>query len=273
MKYNVYIDESGEAGIDKVRDGNRPGASPYFVLGAVVCQPTAEVFAKNTVQDFKDQIGKTSCKHATDLDHFEKVLFARNLGALPVRYFGVISKKETLSNYKDTIDGNPQHYYNKCLKYLLEIICRYLKKYVDSPDDLRIVLEHRNHDYDTMYRFLQKVKDKPIYPQSRVLQILNPFAISTKPKGEDDMLEIADFVAHAIFQITNRSKSNFWIPEPRYLSELSSRFAGDSDGRLLNAGLKCIHNLDQIGLDPEIVKFLRACRVKSPSGTPAQKKK
>lgn len=264
--FTAYIDESGEPGISKIRDSlNNHGASPYFVLGAVVCQPTAEVYAKNSLERFKEDIGKTRWKHATDLTHSEKVYLGRELGRLPVRYFAVISNKKTLKGYKGQIESDAQKFYNKCLKYLLELICGYIGPHISNAEDFSVVLEKRNHDYDRMIRYLSAVKKKPIYLQSNALRNLNPFAISTRAKGEEDMVEIADFVAHAVYQLTNRSKSNFGIPEPRYFTELSSRFSGDSNNRVLGTGIKCIHDLDSLQLDLDIVQTIRKLRVKAPA--------
>jgi len=96
MKYTVFIDESGEAGIAKVRNDKNPGASPYFVLGAAVFQNASELHARKVLFEIKDKIGKTSWKHATDLNHADKVYLGRKLGKLPTRYFAVISNKDTL---------------------------------------------------------------------------------------------------------------------------------------------------------------------------------
>lgn len=221
MSFTVYIDESGEAGISKVRDESNPGASPYFVLGAVVCQPTAEVHAANAMDQIRQAIKRKSWAHATDLNHHEKVFLAREISRLPVRYFATISFKKTLSGYKGQISGNAQKYYNKCVVYLLESIFSYLAAHLVAGADVRIIFERRNHDYDAMLRYLQKVKNNPIYPQSKVLKHLNPFSISSKLKGEDPMLDIADFVAHAVYQCTNRTPQNFGIPEPRYFRRLA----------------------------------------------------
>ncbi|KJS40441.1 MAG: hypothetical protein VR71_23125, partial [Roseovarius sp. BRH_c41] len=103
MKYTIFIDESGEAGIANVRQESKPGASPYFVLGAAVLQPASQIQARKVLYDFKNTIKKSAWKHATDLNHTEKVYLARLLGKLPVRYFAVISNKATLNDYKDTI--------------------------------------------------------------------------------------------------------------------------------------------------------------------------
>lgn len=263
--FTAYIDESGDAGISKIRQDDKPGSSPYFVLGAVVCQPTAEVFVKNKLEEFKNDIKKSSWKHATDLGHAEKVYLAREMGKLPVRYFALISNKETLKGYKENIGHDPHKFYNKCVKYLIELICRYLQPHVSSPDNFRVVLERRNHDYDAMIRYLQVVRNKPIYEQSKVLNNFNPFSVSTLAKGESEMLEVADFVAHAVFQLTNRVPSNYGIPEPRYFVEISSRFAGNMKNRPLGAGIKCIHDLDSLNLDRDIVKIIRSVQVRPAS--------
>ena len=265
LKFNVYIDESGEAGIGKVRSNTSGGASPYFVMAAVVCQPTAEVLAKNVFQDARDIIGKKRWKHATDLGHRQKVYLAKELNRLPVRFFAVISRKETLGDYGSEIKHDPHKFYNKCAQYLLENICLYLGPHLESDDDLNVYFEQMNHDYDAMRRFLGKVKENPIYSQSKSLKSLNPFGISTLKKGESEVMEIADFVAHSLYQCVNLSEKNFQITEPRYFSELSSRFAGDKQGNPIGTGLKFVHNLGSMELEAEIEELFRGTRVALPS--------
>ncbi|MFN3662607.1 DUF3800 domain-containing protein [Yoonia sp.] len=264
MKFNVYIDESGEAGIARVRDGSSTGASPYFVMAAVVCLPTAEVLAKNALSDAKDRIRKKNWKHATDLGHTQKVFLAREINRLPVRFFAVISNKKTLGGYKTDIHGSADKFYNKCAQYLLENICSYLAPHLSSEQDLSVYFERMNHDYDAMRRFLVKVRDKPIFPQSRSLKNLNPFGVSTLKKGENEMLDIADFVAHAVYQCANVTESNFGIPEPRYFREISSKFAGDELGCPVGIGLKFIHNLKSMGFEPEVEAMFRDVKVVPP---------
>ncbi|WP_425041167.1 DUF3800 domain-containing protein [Primorskyibacter sp. S187A] len=265
MKFRVFVDESGQTGITKVRSKNSPGASPYFVMGAVVCEPTSEVHLANAIAQFKKEIRKKSWKHASDLGHFEKVLLARELSRLPIRYFATISLKETLGEYKEDIDNDPHKYYNKCLKYLLEQIFGYLGPRLTSCNDVDVILEERNHDYDAMYRYLEKVKRNPLHPNSIALSKMNPFAISVMKKGEAPGLEVADFVAHAVFQCANASASNYGIPEPRYFREMVSRFAGDKSGRVLGVGVKCIHSINQVSLQLEVRKILETACAQLPS--------
>ena len=264
MTFTVFVDESGEAGILKVRDKERPGASQYFVLGAMVAQNAAQVHARKILNDVKNRISKKKWKHATELDHSSKVFLAREMSCLHVRYFAVISNKFTLGQYKDFIESDPQKFYNKCLSYLLERVCLYLSQFGVGEADVNVVLEERNHNYDSMLRYLGKLRENPIYEQSKSLRLLNPFSIVSKKKGEEDCLEMADFVAHAVYQCANKTPANYYIPEPRYFKEISTRFAGDASGRVLGVGLKCIHDLSSLELDEDIVALFRQTRAQLP---------
>lgn len=182
------------------------------------------------------------------------------MSQLHVPFFGVISNKETLGKYKDLIESGPQKFYNKCLIYLLEAVCNYLRRFNARPEDLSVVLEARNHDYDKLIRYLITVRDNPIYPESRSLVVMNPFSISTRKKGEDDCLEYADFVAHSLFQCVNKAPCNYFIPESIYYQELSRRFGCDSSGLIVGHGLKFIQKIEDMKLDDEIRKMFETTR-------------
>jgi hypothetical protein len=126
MPFTIYVDESGEAGISKVRDGKKPSASPYFVLGAAVLQPAGKIAAKRMLDGCDAKLGKKKWRHATDLDHPSKVLLTREMAKIHVRYVSGMSNKGILGEYRDIIENDPQKFYNKCLKYLLERVCGYL---------------------------------------------------------------------------------------------------------------------------------------------------
>jgi hypothetical protein len=262
MKFTVFIDESGETGISKVRTDETGGASPFFVMAAVVAQHADLETSRSSIENFRARIGKKKWKHATDLGHNEKVLLARTLGKLPVRYFAVLSKKETLDEYGERIEHDPHKYYNKCFKYLIERVLIYLQQYNVSEHDISVILERRNHDYGMMISFISTVKQNPIYSESKALKNFNPYCISTLKKGEDDMLEIADFVSHAVFSLVNKTKTNYGIPEPRYFQEICSRFGGNAKHEIVGSGIKCIHSLKGLQLDTEITEILKSARSK-----------
>lgn len=269
MSCTVYIDESGETGVSKIRGADGRGASPYFVMGAVVMRRASQIEAGRLLETLQADFKKTKrWKHATDLSHSQKVHFAKELARMKVRFYGLISNKYTLEEYADQIDWEPHKFYNKCIKYLLEVVASDLNRFGTDYHEPRIVVESRNHDYDALRRFLNKVKENPIYPQSKALEIVNPFSLIAKAKDEEDLLRIADFVSHSIYSCINKTPENFGNPETRYWRELSGRFATDSNGKIIGAGLKCIHSIDQLELEQDVSEmFLRA------RGTPTIQKR
>lgn len=253
MTCTIYIDESGDTGVRVLRGPNKRGSSEYFTMGAVAVQPATGIAARKLLLRLQDDFKKTRpWKHATDLNHTQKLHFCRELSKLHIRYFGLISRKPTLGEYADRIDHDPHKFYNKCAKYLLEMIGGYLTSVSGKLTEPRIVFEDRNHDFDAMRRYLGKVKENPLHPKSRQLASINPFAIINESKSNEDLLRLADLVSHAIYSCVNKTPDNFEIVEPRYLEELSGRFAASTSGSVLGIGLKCIHSVEDLELDPVI---------------------
>lgn len=265
MGFTVLIDESGDTGISKLRSEARGGSSPFFVMGAIVFNRSTEMLARKKLNELQTLFGKKKLwKHAADLNHAQKVKFSKEIAAMKCRTYGLISYKPTLADYASEIDWDPHKFYNKCIKYLLEIIFRDLSEFQPTWDGQRIVVEQRNHDYDALRRYLSKVKDNPIYPQSKVLTHLNPFSITQKDKSEEDLLRFADFVSNALYSCVNLTPDNFSIPEPRYLKEISGRFGASASGEVLGTGIKCIHRLEDMKIKSEIREILLGLRAMPP---------
>lgn len=255
----VLIDESGEAGITRVRGKSGGGSSPYFVLAAALV-PSEE---KEKATEALKHASKTLVKkwaHATDLSHAQTVFWARSAASLNMRYFAVISKKSTLEGYADRIKKNPDMFYNKCAVYLLEKVGKYLIAKGLEKETPEVCFERRNHDYDRLRRYVVAIKDRPIHPEAKYLRVFNPFAFYERSKEEEPLLRFADLVAHATYQCANKTRSNFDIPEPRYFVELSKRFGADKHGNILGHGLKCIHSLEDLGLDKDVSDLLKSLR-------------
>lgn len=257
MKCYVYVDESGDLGIKSFRADGSIGASPYFVLAAAVMPNAARMAARTLLDSVHTSIPKT-WKHATDLNHMQTVFFCRRAATLNIRFFAVISNKSTLNEYAEEIEWNPHKFYNKCSHYLLECVGKYMVTNGFTSDFPDVVFEDRNHDFDTLIRYTQKIKDKPHHPNASYMRHFNPMAFVTRAKHEEPLLKFADLAAHAVYQCVNKIEKNFGITEPRYLDELSSRFGCDQKGVVLGTGIKCIHTLDDLNLDQEIhTKFQR----------------
>lgn len=260
MSCIVYIDESGDAGIRKVRSNGSKGASPFFVISAAVIPKSHLESSKNCLIEVEKCIGR-QWKHATDLNHSQKVYFCRQAASLNLRMFSVISNKDTLGDYRQNIDEDPHKFYNKCTVYLLECVGQYLKGkglFESEPD---VVFENRNHNFDALRRYVSKIKDNPIHERAKLVQCFNPFGFVERAKNEEPLLKFADLVAHATYSCVNKSKANYSITETRYIREMQKRFGADSKGKVLGNGLKCIHSLEKLHLDADVeaeLKMLKA---------------
>lgn len=261
MACTVLIDESGDTGISTIRSAGKGGSSDYFTMGAVVLQEATAVKAVGVLGQLEHRFRKKKpWKHATELNHSQKLLLCKEMSKMHARFFGVISYKPTLGEYANEIGWEPDKFYNKCAKYLLEIVGSYLASVDANLLEPQIIFEQRNHNYDAMIRYLSKVKETPLYAQSSSLEAINPFAITNKKKSEEPLLRLADMVSHALYCCVNKTPDNFQITESRYLRELSARFAADQRGRVVGAGIKPIHSLNELALDEEVEKELVGLR-------------
>lgn len=263
--YTVFIDESGEAGIAKVRSGSQGGASPYMTLGAVLIPNRLRKNIENTLITVAFDIKKKTL-HCAELNHYQILHFIRQLTPCRMRLFGVISRKETLGSYKDAISADSSMYYNKCAQYLLERVGWFMESRRIKPHQLDIIFEKANIDYDIMSNLLHSCQHRPLHENTKKLQNIDISRISTKRKSEEPLLQIADLVAHSLYKCVNKSEKNFNILEPRYIKELSPHFFGQPGSNLvLGAGLYCVHSPRDVQLEPEIEELISSLVARPPA--------
>ncbi|UYY78664.1 DUF3800 domain-containing protein [Sphingomonas sp. R1] len=207
--------------------------------------------------------------HCSNLDHFQKLHFIRRLSKHKKRLFGVISYKKTLGGYKDAIDDNHKLYYNKCAQYLLERVGSFMKENDIPSNNLNIVFEEGNFDYDKLRGLLYTCQRNPKHPNTALLSHIEVENISVKAKPEEPLLQMADLVAHALYKCVDKQDKNHFISEPRYLRELSPRFFGDPKTRsVAGAGLYLVHKIDDLDLDPEVKEVILAMLAEPRSNSP-----
>ncbi len=251
-KYTLYVDESGDIGIERIRGNGQGGATPYLTLGAVLVNNDHEEALKTKLQEIEQKIGKNSL-HCNELNHAQKTYFARTIAQEEITLFGLISNKSTLAGYAQLIDGDVRKYYNKCAIYLLERVGAYLKEKEIAAGDLTICFEEGPFDYGKLCNFIRACQRNPFHANARLLQNINSYDLAPYPKEDKPLLQIADLVAHALFKSADRHDGNYNIPEPRYLNEIHERFYCDQDTlRIEGTGLKSIQNLYQLQLDPAV---------------------
>lgn len=261
LPYTLFVDESGEPGIVKVRSVESDGSSPYMTLGAVLIRSNDRDAIQATIDELKSDFKKSDL-HCSKLRHFQKLHMIKKLQYHKMKFFGTISKKETLGVYKDRISNDSDLYYNKCAQYLLERVGWFLENSGIDSKDVDIVFEKGNFDYEKMRNFIRKCQKNPMHHLTRKLSCIDANRIVAKSKDEDQLLQTADMVAHALFKIVDDSHRSFGITETRYANDLSKNFFADPvTGKIVGAGIYCVHSAEKLGLSPENTNFLNELRV------------
>ncbi len=257
MKYRVVIDESGEAGIKKIRTDTSPGASPYLTLGAAFYPIDQEEKIIRTLDEAKKILGKDDL-HCSKLDHFSKIRYIRTIKNCKFLSFGTISDKSTLGAYKNSIDEDSRKYYNKCSQYLLEQIGRMLKEHSTDPKEVEIVFEEGTFDYEKLRSLISRCQQNPIHENTKLLNFIVVKNITQRPKADLPTLTIADLLAHSLYKCVHKSSTNYQITEFRYIEELRSKFYADAETKfILGHGIKCIHDIRKLRIDDDIAEKLR----------------
>lgn len=256
-KYTIFIDDSGDAGVEKVRTHNTPGASEFLTLGAVLMVTKNFQSHRDLLFEIKGAMNKNDiqCKN---LNHFQKVYFAKKLASVNhIICFGVISKKSTLGNYAKRIENDSTKFYNKCCLYLFEMIGRFLRDSGISMDEIDFVMEEGNFQYQALRSYLRRCRDNPQYATSKMLAFLNPDNIIQVPWKDEELLTYADLVTHSLYKAVDKPASCLHQNETRYLNELKTKFVkSKSDGKIVGYGLKVIHKVSHLDLDDETSTFL-----------------
>lgn len=264
-RFTIFIDESGEAGISKVRSKTFGGASPYMTLGASLISNRSRKATENTLEKITEEIGKKSL-HCSQLNHYQLLHFVRAISRRKMRLFGVISRKATLGSYKETIDDDSNMYYNKCAQYLLERVAWFMEARGIPPENLDIIFEKANVNYDKMRNLLWACQTNPKHPATKRLNNIVLSRIKVKKKGDEPLLKVADLVAHALYKAVDKQDQNFEIPEPRYLRELAPHFFGNPKTQaVIGAGIYCVHSTDDLKLDEDVKDVLDNMKASKPS--------
>lgn len=259
-KYTLYIDESGQAGISRIRSDSVPGASPYMTLGGVLVRNQDKEHLANLLEKIAECIGKEDL-HCNGLRHEQKVYFAREVSKQEIVLFGVISKKSTLGWYGSMIGSNHVKYYNKCGQYLLERVGKFVGRCGIDKVDVDIVFEEGVFDYGMFRGLIRACQNNPRHVNTRQLQNISTSKIVAARKNDEPLLKMADLVAHALYKAVDKVQRNYSIPEPRYLTELGERFCCEDNGEniLLN-GLMAIHDLGDLELDADVREAIENLR-------------
>ncbi|MFG6283382.1 hypothetical protein [Sphingomonas sp. S6] len=125
------------------------------------------------------------------------------------------------------------------------------------PENLTIIFEKGNFDYDKLRSFLRVCQRNPKHPMTSKLKNIAISNLSAKSKSEDSALQVADLVAHALYKCVDHQDKNHFISEPRYLRELGPHFFGNPEsGKVSGAGLYLVHSASDLNLDKDVEEVI-----------------
>lgn len=246
MGYKLFIDESGDQGINKIRTSSAGGSSPYLTLGAVLIDDEEQNLLEEKLLEISEAIQGNKPNpqiHFSEMRHLQRVWVCKQFSELPIKCFGLISKKETLGNYANTIDHDSIRFYNKNVQYLLELVAGCFAAENVAVDNHQIIFEEiANFPYSQMRNFIATVRNNPYHSTACLLEYINPDAIMSQKKDEQPLLALADCVAYSLHKSVQDWKG---VYEPRYLVELRRRIHCDSEKVIKRNGIKFIHSISQ----------------------------
>jgi len=264
-RFVLLVDESGEAGISRVRASGSPGASPYMTLGAALVLRSQRDQLNLKLNNLREEFGVATL-HCSRLKHQQIVRFCREIAEMRIRLFGLISLKKTLGTYRSDIESDSKKYYNKCVQLLLERVGFFMQHHKFPPNDLEIVFEKANVDYVRMKSLIHLCQKNPHRPNTKRLRAIDAQNIIAKSKEQEPLLQIADLVAHALYKCVDKTSANAHVTEPRYVKELQSRFFGHPEtNSVVDGGLFCVHQPWQLQLDRDVLEVINTLTADPPT--------
>lgn len=85
MKYTLFVDESGQSGIKKVRTNESGGASRYMTLGAALVSDAKKSEVLRLLADLQAEFSKQEL-HCSKLNHNQICRFAQELAKQKVLF-------------------------------------------------------------------------------------------------------------------------------------------------------------------------------------------
>lgn len=243
MSCTLFIDESGDTGIDSSNDMQ----SPYFILGAYLVRNKNLDMVRESIRCTEALLKKPI--HFSGLKHEKKVFCCTQFSMQPIKAFGLISNKQglDLGGYRQTISKNSDYFYNKNVHYLLEMVGKFAEENKISVDSI-IFEKINNKNYEQLKRYLSVISTNPIHQNAKLLKHLSFQKIEALKKGEENLLKIADVIAHSLYRTCIPHR--FGGIENKYVEMLKNKFYGNKDGFILDHGIKIVpRGLSFSGLD------------------------
>jgi hypothetical protein len=227
----VYIDESGDPGLNKVKPLDPNGASEWLTLGASLYhyedEPTTVTFIREVRGLIKETQGPDL--HFRRLSDRKKLIVCQQLSAQPTRGFAVLSHKPNMKGYRnqaaERLFTSPRGwFYNWCVRLLLERVTDYAERYMlrhyNETRPIKLVFSERGGiAYDWLKDYIEVLmiqsRSQTLYLPKRDVKhnVLSLDHIETIPHVKSAGCQIADIVTSAM-HVAADARGSRWNVDP-----------------------------------------------------------
>lgn len=266
VEYIAYIDEAGDDGFIKLRQGaGASGQSRWLVLGCclVTRETDLQLPAKRNAILARFQNRQSRDLHFRNLKHAQKTVVCQEIAALPIQAALTFSHKVTLPGSRwETTFAQKGYLYNYLLRWLLERLTTHCRQQAVGCS-LRIIFSRRSGtDYAQMVKYLELMRDgREIIRPTRSIDwnVFDIKNITVENHSKWAGLQIADCVTSAFFSaLEPNTYGNY---ETSYAELLRSKLI-HKDQNILGIGLTLVPSIDKSQLDERQKKFIDGFRKK-----------
>jgi Protein of unknown function (DUF3800) len=237
--FRVYIDESGEEGFVFRPDGS--GSSRWLILSAVVTRHDNDLQVVRLMERARQLLGRApkQALHFCKLSHAQRVVWAREIAATPIRTVSVLIHKPSIRE-PERFQSQKHLLYRYASRYLLERVswlCRDHQKPDGGNGQAEVIFSNRSQmSYDDLRGYLRKLKEETgDFGVTIDWSVLNPEAIRAVEHSQLAGLQVADAVASSLFAALNPNP--YGDTEDKYVRLLLPT-AYRHKGMVLGYGLK-----------------------------------
>src|SRR3989344_560510 len=248
-EYVVYIDEAGDEGFGKLKQGGQVGGqSHWLAIGCCIVSAENDQRLHALKRQILARFPQRSRRdlHFRDLNHDQKVVACQEIGGFPLGAAVMLSNKTTIPGTKFAPVFKQKGYlYNYLVRWLLERVtyaCRHAAK--EEPCRVRLVFSRRGGtDYHSMGEYLRLMRDgkelmRPV--RSILWDVLNVEDVIVEDHSKWAGLQIADCITSAFW--TAVEPNVYGNHEPTY-AQLLKPCVLQKDGNALNRGFAFVPSL------------------------------
>lgn len=212
---NVYIDESGDLGINT--------GTQWFVLSAVIVDTDDEPSIRTKLNIIKSKLNVNEI-HIRNIKEFNRRAYIiNNIKDEKFTYISILADTQKLNKTLPSLTA-----YNYLCRYLIERVSWFLR---DTNRYAHIVLSSRGTSRDN--ELIEYIKKLILYNWNEVTDRF--ISIKAKPASQWDLLQLADICATTMF--LSHEINTFGFCLPCFSSALSNHLYS-RNGKPINYGIK-----------------------------------